>query len=182
MKLNLPFKSMLLTSDDVDRYCTLANQAYLERGIVFEAYNKVLEACKTYGVNPSTPPIVNPIKYDLVKLSFALVDFGRPIRLHDNIHWGISLIELEEFLSYDRTNTLEYKQDIWDCDNYAYQLHNNAARNRFLIGLIKNSIHAWNIFIDINNYTVVQIEPQANAIVHGQNGLYILDKYTEIWL
>ena len=75
------------------------------------------------------------------------------------------------FLWIDKTNGKEYKEEVWDCDDFARDLYcrakNHFAEKRGLnaaFGLVWTSKHAFNFFVDTNR-EVFFIEPQTDAFV-----------------
>ena len=75
---------------------------------------------------------------------------------------------MTEFLVFDGTNNKEWKEDIWDCDNFAIQFM--AAAQRYFaqrglnaaVGIIWAKKHAFNWYLN-TNMEIHYVEPQTDA-------------------
>ena len=76
---------------------------------------------------------------------------------------------MADFLSFDRTDNKEWKEDIWDCDNFSLQFA--AAAQRYFaprglnaaIGIIWTNTHAFNWYLN-TAMEIYFIEPQDDTI------------------
>ena len=80
----------------------------------------------------------------------------------------VSLGDLYKFLGEDDTDTFPFTPDF-DCDNFAYRLHENAAKRGYLVGLfyIKKSpiSHLMNFAIIETGFSgIYSIEPQTDEV------------------
>jgi hypothetical protein len=80
----------------------------------------------------------------------------------------ISNKAMTEFLAFDNTNFKEWKEDIWDCDNFSLQFVAAAQRYFTLrglnpaVGIIWTDKHAFNFYINLK-MEVYFIEPQTDS-------------------
>jgi hypothetical protein len=80
----------------------------------------------------------------------------------------ISNKAMTEFLVFDNTNSKEWKEDIWDCDDFSLQF--KAAAQRYFairnlnpaVGIIWTDKHAFNFYLN-KNREVHYLEPSTDA-------------------
>ena len=75
---------------------------------------------------------------------------------------------MTEFLVFDNTDNNDWKEDIWDCDNFAIQFMASAQRyfaQRGLnaaVGIIWTEKHAFNWYLN-TDMKIHYVEPQSDA-------------------
>ena len=82
------------------------------------------------------------------------------------------LSELESFLAADKTNETNFVDETYDCDNFAMDLSENAAKIGYKIYLQTNvsnqEVHMMNsTIIEIPRQRVIFIEPQSDKTFLG---------------
>ena len=182
MDVVLPLGINMLTGEDAATWRTRAEAATIDRDTTFKVYNGLLDQCGKFGVNPNPSPELTILPYNIANLYTSLMTLGE-ISSFDAIYNGVDLNNLEKFLAWDWTHKLTYKLDYFDCDNFSAQLANHASILGFTIGIITNTIHSWNIFVDVHTFEVHHIEPQIGAIVNPEtDSMYRVDQFTKIRL
>jgi hypothetical protein len=66
--------------------------------------------------------------------------------------------EVVDILEFDKTNTIRYQPDLYDCDDFATELFGKG------FGLVWTNVHAFNWFIDKDTHELYFIEPQNDTI------------------
>jgi len=83
-----------------------------------------------------------------------------------------TLKELELFLMADKTNEAKFIEDIYDCDDFAITLQENAAKKGYRISLQVDinsyEVHMYNTaIVEAPKARVILIEPQTDEIIEG---------------
>ena len=90
------------------------------------------------------------------------LDGDGEIYLSDNNFWLCDISDIDRFLKQDKTNRNKYREEVYDCDDFAKRLYGQFAIpewSHLAFGLIWTAKHAMNICVDTNG-DVWYIEPQ----------------------
>ena len=92
------------------------------------------------------------------------------IAFADEWYYLISKKDFDELMAYDKTDQHKYIPEVYDCDDFAYDLWRNIARHYHIaLGVIgvelpDGTLHMMNIFFSAEGQVYV-IEPQTDEII-----------------
>jgi len=124
---------------------------------------------------PKPVPIPTPQTLSGVELGQILKPYCSNLWLSDATYSTIDKKALEEFLQINPANERKYVGELWDCDNFALELHASVSRMFADEGLngafgevwgnraSDDTGHAWNFFID-ESKTLWYVEPQTDEV------------------
>ena len=101
-------------------------------------------------------------------LKKALHCSRRNIYISDKRFDLVSNKDMQAFLAFDKTDEKEWKEEIWDCDNFSLQFAASAQRYfaqrniNAAIGIIWTKNHAFNLSVN-PDFMVRLWEPQSDA-------------------
>jgi len=88
------------------------------------------------------------------------------IFLSDNRKWACDIQDIEDFLTLDNTNHEKWREDRFDCDDFAFRLMGQLSVPGYAEltkALVWTDVHALNGFLD-TNLDFWFIEPQGDTI------------------
>lgn len=110
----------------------------------------------------STKEISNTDLYKLLRVKFPKA----ALYLSDMSYKLCSLADINYFLKQDRTNRYEYKNEIFDCDNFSYRLMGQFSIPEWsplAFGICWTNLHALNIIVS-EARGILFIEPQKDTV------------------
>lgn len=118
----------------------------------------------------------------VVSVNLLLLCMGGPLSvcsISDDdgglVHFS-SLNELELWLALDHTDEMEYVPDLYDCDDYAFNLQKNARNAGYLLDV--TMVDACDAVAFSEGYTKWHVT--ILAIIPLENGMYLVDTQTGI--
>ena len=113
------------------------------------------------------PKIEGKISHDEIKKKLPQTLLNKAvIYLVDREYNLTTKEEIERFLIKDRTDTLKYVKEMYDCDDFSFRLMGQFSIPKWAslaVGIAFSNVHAFNLMVD-NRRRIWICEPQSDSL------------------